>query len=179
MVIATALLSLFPAFAEPTVELERPEIESAWRRHPIGAVRVRSGYPDTFGASSSLWPRPFALEAGVAVVSLDTATAYGRVGFAIPLRERARLAARKNRFPAYDLMLAPMGGFRWVDNRGDTPDSRGGVTFTQSADLLIWTNSRAAIDLQATVGGTVWVYREDPNTVLMSPEVAFAAGLAF
>jgi hypothetical protein len=165
-----------------------PDVFSAWQRHPYAAVRViAGGTPDLYGASGSLYAaRPLALEVGVSRQSPSVASYYARTGLGLSLREKRGVADgvagkvdHAPRYPSFDVLVEPMGGVRVLeDHRGPESVEQIGASLVTAVDLMIWCDSRAAIDFQLTTGGTWWI--EGPEDLPQTmPELRFAAGMAF
>ncbi len=165
-----------------------PEVFGAWQRRPYAAVRVISGgYPDLYGASGSLYvPRPLVLEVGVSRRNEAVGSLYARGGAALSLREKRDVSDgmtgkldRAPRYPAFDVLVEPMAGVRFLeDHSGPVPRELLGATFVTAVDLLLWCDSRAAIDFQVSTGATWWIDAPDDTPATM-PEIRLAVGMAF
>ena len=172
-----------------TAHASDPAHRLPWHRRPYAAVRViTGGFPDLYGASASLYvPRPLALEGGISRGAGDRGSWYARVGPEFSLREprpRSDVAAEQvhpeERYPTYDVLVQPMGGFRWYeDGSGPVHQTFAGPTFTTEVDVMVWANAKTAVDFQLSTGGTYWMDQSDPEALSFMPELRLAAGFAF
>ena len=54
-----------------------------------------------------------------------------------------------------------------------------GPTFSVAGDMMIWVNSKVALDFQLSIGGAYWMEQTDPTALGFAPDVHLAAGFAF
>lgn len=180
-----------PAATGGPVAQSRPAAPSMdpWYRRPYAAIRViGGGSPDMFGASASLYiPRPFVFEGGISRGIGNRGSWYARGGPALSLREKRDASdiayERKNpdeRYPAADVLVQPMAGFRWSESRIEgVTHTASGPTLTVAVDVMVWLNAKTALDFQVTIGGDYWLENTDPDALAFMPDVHLAAGFAF
>lgn len=177
------------AAAASTADARAADEAPPWYRRPYGAIRViGAGSPDLFGASMSMYvPRPFVLEAGLSRGVGNRGSWYARGGPALSLREARDpedvawdTRHPDDRYPAFDVLLQPMGGYRWSESNLDgVRQTASGPTLGAAVDVMMWANAKSAIDFQLSIGGAYWLEKSDPNALSTVPDVHLALGFAF
>lgn len=136
-------------------------------------VSIFSGIPDLAGASVTLTAlRPFAVEAGASTFGLG-ATAFGKLGAAIPLVNTRNAFGRG---VTLDLML--MGGYRYLYGSLFGTAEGHAVIATLGLDFTWWLAPHFGLTANLNGGGGFWLSHSNSSEIGF-PEGRLSIGVAF